>query len=802
LQPVTDIERPMKDLPIVFKEKQFWLLILLGLVFFYRPLFNGETLYFRDLSGLHLLQKSRLVEYIHNHELPLWDRYIQGGQSYIGHITGDPLYPSNLLYFFLPLLTAFNWDLVLHLIFCSVSAYSLSRVVGLNTLSSFLVGIIYAYSGHTLSKMNLYFRLLVLPYLPLLILFWHLYLSRGQRRWFILSVLAGALQILAGALEVVAMHFLILLGWTILYSYRSSIRRRILSYALLAFFSIGITSVQLLPTAEVVSHSYRPHGFSYSSFTQWSVNPKRLLEFVVPGFLGFKDTLDKRSYWGKELEDLSTPFILSLYFGFPVIMLGMTAALHKGSNSVFPRKLRIYLISLFLVGAFLSLGRFLPGFSFLYRILPPIRFIRYPVKFLNLSILPISLLAGYAAQIYFGGGENSFAPGRNFVATGWLITLLAFFCTAGFYSSTKLASGFEEFFFHNASGLANESLASSFLHASCICLATTLLYQFRLLRPEKNILWMMVVVVSADLLIAGLPVNFMAPRELFDQPRLVAKVSSELREGRLYRTPSSVTALRAPSNELMWGYRWEIELLNGSTAVLYGIPLAMNDDLDGLAQDTLLRLKSTAESLPWPQRVPILTASGVSLIITEHELDVQTLQLIGTIHSESNSIFYLYRNPSARAFFFVNQSRKVNSPEMALQQMTDITFHPENFVLLQNPAGISPATNCEAANVERLEFGNNDSRFSIQTKCDGYLVFTEPFFPGWRLYVDGKVEPLLQANYTFSAGFLRAGSHLVEKRYLPFSFLLGAILSGVSLLLLALAIYMKWPQPDPAITRF
>src|SRR5207253_2600990 len=107
-----------------------------------------------------------------------------------------------------------------------------------------------------LSKMNFYFRLLVLPYLPLLILFWHLFLSRGQRRWFILSVLAGALQIFAGALEVVAMHFLILLGWTIFYPYRSRIRRRILSYALVAFFSIGITSVQLIPVAEVISYSY------------------------------------------------------------------------------------------------------------------------------------------------------------------------------------------------------------------------------------------------------------------------------------------------------------------------------------------------------------------------------------------------------------------------------------------------------------------------------------------------------------------------------------------------------------------
>src|SRR3990172_4608593 len=97
------------------KEKWLWLLLFLGTLYFARPLFFQETFYFRDLYLHFYPQKLRWVELIRSADLPLWDRYLHGGQPFLADINNMALYPSNLLYLILPLPFVFNFDIVLHI---------------------------------------------------------------------------------------------------------------------------------------------------------------------------------------------------------------------------------------------------------------------------------------------------------------------------------------------------------------------------------------------------------------------------------------------------------------------------------------------------------------------------------------------------------------------------------------------------------------------------------------------------------------------------------------------------------------
>lgn len=137
-------------LTVIFKEKEFWLLLLLGILYFYRPLFLGETFFFRDLYLFALPQKRLLVDFISARELPLWDPYLFGGQPYLANIANSALYPFNLLFFIFPLFTAFNLGIVIHAIFCCVATYAFSRIIGLQPLSSFIAGVVYGFCGYTL----------------------------------------------------------------------------------------------------------------------------------------------------------------------------------------------------------------------------------------------------------------------------------------------------------------------------------------------------------------------------------------------------------------------------------------------------------------------------------------------------------------------------------------------------------------------------------------------------------------------------------------------------------------------------
>ncbi|MCP4369636.1 MAG: hypothetical protein GY797_16220, partial [Deltaproteobacteria bacterium] len=307
------------------REKELWLLVLLGVLYFYRPLFMGETFYERDLYLHFFLRKQLLVGFINSRELPLWNPYLHGGQTYIAELSNSALYPSNLLFLFLPLIKAFNANIVLHFIGCSVFTYLLSRTIGLRPVSSFIAGIIYGFCGYTLSLGNLLGFLMTMPYLPLLLLFWHLYLLEGKKRWFITTVIAGVFQVFGGAPETNVLSLLFLLGWTLCYPYLSlSLWRKGITWVLLGVCIVGMASIQIFPTVEMILHSSRGQGLNFASISGWSLYPERLPELLLPGFLGYQISADmpKEAYWwGTKLFDEPRPYIFSIYFGCMTMFL-------------------------------------------------------------------------------------------------------------------------------------------------------------------------------------------------------------------------------------------------------------------------------------------------------------------------------------------------------------------------------------------------------------------------------------------------------------------------------------------------
>ena len=96
----------------LLREKELWILVLLALVYLYRPFFLGETFFFRDLTYDFIPQKQLLTHFIRQGEPPLWDIYRHGGQAYFADPNNSVFHPSNLLYFVLPFFRAFNFTIV------------------------------------------------------------------------------------------------------------------------------------------------------------------------------------------------------------------------------------------------------------------------------------------------------------------------------------------------------------------------------------------------------------------------------------------------------------------------------------------------------------------------------------------------------------------------------------------------------------------------------------------------------------------------------------------------------------------
>ena len=673
-------ENRRAKLRVIIKEKELWLLVFVGILYFHRPLFLKETFFFRELWTYHIPQKFLLADFIQAKELPLWNSYLHGGIPFLADVASTTLYPFNVLYVFFSPLRAFNVICVMHLIASSLTAYCFTRVLGFRPLSSVITGLIYGYCGYILSFLSLLLTLLTYPYLPLLVLFWHLYLLEGKKRWFVITVLLGGMRVLVGAPEAQIIGMLFLLGWSLLYPYpQRKISQKIFSWILLGVFILGIASVQILPTLEMMAFSSRGQKMDYQAFSQWSLFPARLSEIFFPEFLGDYTKLDSSSYWGRNLVDRRFPYVANIYLGAIAVALAMFGGIYRNTHShdVLPRRMRRVLLGVCGVSLMLSFGRFLPFFEIVYKYVPLISLFRYPIKFLMMGIFPLALLAGYASDIQFAmpmlpqkrqeadeippSGAFAWKPSLPMLISGWGIVGLLLIFTGMFCLSENFAVFFQEnFFIQTASEAMYQGLRSSFFHTLTIWLLFVLLYQYRRVKitPWQHAILVGILVV--DLLSAGRHINPTASEDfLMDTPPVVENIRDEIGDGRLFRSgmffkttrlenkvlgydPSFAT-LQVPSNDIIWKHRWELELLRGYLGAFYKFPLIFHDGL-GLAQTRLQTLKDIIYSLPWERRIPLLSAGGVALILTEEPLTVPGIDVLTQVRAFNSSVIYLYKN--------------------------------------------------------------------------------------------------------------------------------------------------------------
>jgi hypothetical protein len=124
--------------------------------------------------------------------------------------------------------------------------------------------------------------------------------------------------------------------------------------------------------------------------------------------------------------------------------------------------------------------------------------------------------------------------------------------------------------------------------------------------------------------------------------------------------------------------------------------------------------------------------------------------------------------------------------EATLLRLTDSTFDPETSVIMNGqpvwPAETPlPEPAPLASSVISVEWGVNTVKMKVGASKSAILVLTDTHYPGWKVLVDGQDQPLLRADYIFRGVALRPNVHAVEFRYRPTTFVVGALLSLLSL---------------------
>ena len=794
----------------------YWPLTLAG-----RVLYWGLPLY--QFYPWHTL----VAEAIRAGHLPLWTDLLGNGTPLLANHQSAVFYPPNLMYLALPVERAMGYSVVLHLMMAGLFAYAWGRTIQLSRFGACLTGLTFMLSAYCVTRTQFITIINTSAWLPLLFWLTERLARRPNRLDMVWLGLAMALQFLAGHAQLWFYSLWVVLAYGIARAWWAHRKGREAKgggsdqpgarpagvFLLLTgsiVLSVGLTAVQLLPTAELSIYSQRAAGLDWDEAMSYSFWPWRLLTLVMPDLFGSPATGD---YWG-----YATYWEDAGYIGVLPLVLGLSLGLSVLGKTVWkrmPGRLAdlpvIFFFLLIPVSLVLAMGQHTPIYPLIFKYVPGFGAFRAPARFLLFYTFGASALAGiaadrfrltyrvqYAARLTVAGAVAMLAVSLAVQQAD--VAIRPTFAPATARLAVLLGVSAILLLLHpNAAGVAGDPRVAR--------------------SPLPPGVWRGLVIgfIAADLAFFAAPLTPTIEPTLY---RVMTEVDRFLLaradDDRLFATANYDYEIKFDHylNFSDWGrtdlahwlsFRWTL----APNLNVFTHTASVNND-DPLVIGRWRKLFVDLHALDWPARLRLLRMMNVGYVLSESPPP-------GLAQVENAPGLYRLPDPLPRAWV-APQARVIPAPDVLSELMAG-TFDPTSLVLLEAPLG-SPGPGSDADSAadvpsadspsapapqpqtlpvtpSLLEEGNRRT-IDLVISQPGYLVLAYTYYPGWRAAVDGRPVELVPANYAWMALPLDAGAHRVTLWYQPVSLIMGAFISGLSVLA---AIGVVAPGRIPKLAR-
>jgi len=387
-----------------------------------------------DLVLQNLQWKSFIRESIAQREIPLWSPHQLAGVPFFAAGQQSTLYPFSLLYYVLPLASAYGWFTVVQLWLAGLFMLLFARGLGLSRPGATLAGFVYQLSAFFVISAVFPMIIAAAVWLPLLLLMVdHVIQRRPALRdraatmpWVAIGAVALGCNILAGHVEI-TYYTLIIAGYYAvarLVQLRQRQRRepglwRALAYRavwLLVMVTLGLalSAVQFMPLFELVSRNFRSGSASFEQVLSWAHPLRDVVQFVLPNVYGnpthhsYVDVFSGQTvtaltnaagqpintiYWG-----IKNYVEGALYLGILPLALGLFAVI--AALRPVGRALRVEVAIFGGLAAFALTVMFgLPTYALLFFTLPGIDQLHSPFRWVFALTLCVAVLAGLGLDL-------------------------------------------------------------------------------------------------------------------------------------------------------------------------------------------------------------------------------------------------------------------------------------------------------------------------------------------------------------------------------------------------------------------
>ena len=801
------------------------LTLFVSSVLFFYDLFDGRNLLTeRDLAPYFIPPRFFWVESLKGWNFPLWNPYQFSGHPILANPQNGLFYPPNGFFFLFPFDIAFNAVIILHFFLAGLFTYLFLRDLKVSSTGSLISGLIFMLSGYLLSVHSLLNILLSVVWTPLIMLFFRRAVEHPGFKNEILTAVFMTISFLGGGIEIVYGNFFMLLFMAALSmlpnkSYVGDKPQRyyiwmIRSLLTISFSFLILSAIQLFPFLELWMHSIRGQGITYHEATIWSLAPKDILLFFLPDAYGY--FLDMKKYWVtqcwlKTMYMGGLPFVLSLIF----FLVPHPYPLPKGEGirgnplpegegarrNPYPYggegrvmgigRGRMLFLSLMLFSLFLSLGQYNPLYPFVYKYVPFFNGIRYPVKFLYIFILCLAITAGLGFErlVQFSKEREKKGLKHLLILFSLISGSLLLFLVLGHREIEQILKLWEIDFpqFNH--------LSVNLYHAKRFFFYLTLF--FLLLRVGYEVGWKgWTRVLLASFLIADLFGNMgfygqEKSTDYFKKTKILDIITSDKSLFRVFST-AKTTSMETP---IIFVSNTPFDIIKEKNLPSFNM-IYQTRDIWGI---DVVRLKRGDDLYKAFTGLPSISSSalpnlyGIKYVVSVTPIKDPRFELVyarleGLEGNKKDLLkqntIKLYRNKSLFKRARLVRDFKVMDSKAILLTMTGKDFRPDEIVLLEEePPHLFPLPDGERdrgrgkGEVRFLSESNNRLSLKVEAETESILVLSDTFYPGWKVFVNGKEERILRANYNFRAVPLVGGTHQIEFIYDPVSFKLGAIIT-------------------------
>lgn len=714
------------------------------------PVKNPTT---TDAVSVTFPLKTLAADLIKKGELPLWNPYMFGGYPLLASMPVGLFFPTFAFYFFLDNNTAWTLQIIFEPLMGLFFMYILARHLGLSKLSSFISGIVYAFSGFSMIWLEWNSQVNTSAILPILIFLEDKiivssgknHLANPQLFWGLMFSLALAVQIFAGYPPIIIFSIYALILW---YLIRDHTLSTLLKLAFFSFLGICLSAIFLLPSIELLQNSQRI--FETLTPPEIYIPYLRLAAFFAPDFFGNPSS---RNIWGT--GDYTH---MALYSGVTTLLLSIIAIRYSKA-----RREVVYSITLLLLTLLIMFPN--PVSIFLYNLGV------FGGK--SISLNRAIFLVNFSLAILAGFGLNQIVSNPKKISLKLILLIFSalIILLPGLTILLNLSPALENI----------NTILKSLIIPIAVSVASILLLTVKLKFPIPKIEALFALLLIIELFRFGLKFNPFSPPKFLYPDTPVTLFLQNHAENRFLSEKDIL-----PPN--MW-LPYKIESFAGYDSIY---PLNIAKFIAVINSGSIATAPQTKNGEISDLNSNLINFTGTKYFLVFKRNAQMEIRPDGEISQK-------FKNPNLKVVF---EDKSIvileNLSALPKAYLTEEVAKSEDNAILKNLMDSPPKARAYSEDFQySLDYSrpaNNRVEITVDTSKKAYLVNLETYFPGWSAKIDSSPVNLSRANFAFRGVVIPEGKHTVKLEYSPTSFYYGSLISFVSLisvLLLSLKIYVS-----------